>query len=427
MPGEALSSSLRRLIGASGVNSFGNGLVLPILLIYLHRVRHIPLATTGLLLTLPALLGLLTVPLSGSLMDRVGARRVLRAALSAQAAGQLLIAWSHSAVTAVPGLILQGVGLAPTFPAYNMMVARLAPDAGQQQRAFGVNFTVINASIGLGGLVSAAVVDVARPGTFQSLFVGNAASCVATAVLLRLVPPPAPVVLREMGQQNGYRRVLTDRNLGQLRRLLVLTLLLAMTGYAALDAGLPAYANVVAGVSAKVVALSLAANTLTIVAFQLFVLRRLRGHRRSHALSVVGAVWLVSWALFGASPAAGGPFARSAVVLAFAAVFGLGETFMAPTLAPLTNTLAPEVVRGRVNALSSGTFSIAFVLSPAISAGFISAGLGGVWIGLLCLGCIGVVVLGLRLGGRLSAAVDAGRPDVPPVRAEPAPVPSNGS
>lgn len=426
MPGKSLSSPLRRLIGASALNYLGNGLVLPILLIYLHRVRHIPLATTGLLLTLPALLGLVVVPLSGTVMDRVGPRRVLRWALCAIAGGQVLIAWSHSAATAVPGLVLQGVGLAPTFPAYNTLIARLAPDAGQQQRAFGVNFTVINAMIGVGGLISAAVVEVSRPATFQWLFIGNALSCIVTAALLRTVPAPAPVSVQETGERTGYRRVLRDRELGQLRRLLLLTFLIAVTGYAALDSGLPAYANVVAGVSAKVVALSLAANTLTIVVLQLLMLRVLNGRRRSHALAAVGAVWLLSWALFGASPAAGGTFARSALVLGFAALFGVGETFMAPSLAPLTNTLAPEAVRGRVNALASGTFSVAFVVSPAISAGFISAGLGAVWIALLCVGCLAVVVLGLRLGRRLPLADDAGVPGPGPVAemgaGEPVPV-----
>jgi MFS family permease len=189
-------------------------------------------------------------------------------------------------------------------------------------------------------------------------------------------------------------------------RVVFLTLLLALTGYAALDSGLPAYANVVGNVSAKVVALSLSANTLMIVVVQLPMLRLLRGRRRSHAIAVVGVVWCGSWVLFAFCALPSSALGRDAIVLAFAALFGVGETFMAPSLAPLINTLAPEEVRGRANALTSGMYSVAFVISPAISAGFIAGGLGGWWIGLLAGGCLTVTVAALRLSRRLDLRQD---------------------
>jgi hypothetical protein len=55
--------------------------------------------------------------------------------------------------------------------------------------------------------------------------------------------------------------------------------------------------------------------------------------------------------------------ARIALIFAFAGLFGLGETVLAPTLTPLVNTLAAERVRGRVNAMSTVTVSMAFVAS----------------------------------------------------------------
>jgi hypothetical protein len=48
-----LPRPVRRLVVGNAVSAFGTGLTLPLLLIYLHRVRHIELATTGLLLAVP--------------------------------------------------------------------------------------------------------------------------------------------------------------------------------------------------------------------------------------------------------------------------------------------------------------------------------------------------------------------------------------
>ena len=405
-----LPRPVRRLVVGNAVSAFGTGLTLPLLLIYLHRVRHIELATTGLLLAVPGVVGLVAVPASGVLMDRIGARRVLAAAMLLLAAAQVALAFVHTAGWAVPVLMLQGIALGPTFPAYNTLIASLTSGEAQQ-RAFGVNFTVLNACIGLGGLVSGAVVDVAQPLTFQALFLGNAlATALAAAIVLSIAEPHRPVPAGDDGRPVGYRQVVASP---LLRRALALTLLLALTGYAALDSGLPAYANVVGGVSAKVVALSLSANTLLIVLAQLPVLRLLRGRRRSSAVAAVGVIWCLSWVLFGFCALPGSMAARNALVLVFAALFGLGETFMAPSMAPLVNAIAPEEVRGRANALTSGMYSLAFVISPMISAVFIAGGAGGFWIALLALGCLTVTATALRLGRRLSRAQDVADDTVP--------------
>lgn len=398
-----LSPQVRRLVLGNTVSAIGTGLVLPITLIYLHRVRHIPLPTTGLLLAIPGIAGLVAVPVSGALMDRIGARRVLAACMLLLSVAQVGLAFVHTPTWAAPALLVQGIALGPTFPAFGTLLGELTSD-GAQQRAFAINFTMLNAGIGVGGLVGGAVVGVDHPFTFQVMFLGNALATTVAGLLVLSVPePPRAAVHAEHQRSGGYRQVFADR---LLRRLVVLSLLLAMTGYAALDSGLPAYANVEAGVSARVIALALSANTLMIVIAQLPVLRLLEGRRRTHAIATVGVIWAGSWLLFGCCVLPGSHTARDALVLTFAALFGLGETFMAPSITPLINTLAPEHVRGRANALSSGMYSVAFVISPAISAAFIAAGLGGVWIGLLALGGFVVTGAALLLSRRLAASQD---------------------
>jgi predicted MFS family arabinose efflux permease len=308
--------------------------------------------------------------------------------------------------------------MGPAFPAFTMLMAGINPEPNAQQRAFALNFTALNAGIGAGGAIGAAVANVHHPASFQLLFLANAVSCVLFAAVLTRLPnlkPPREQAPSEhphpeprhpepsggsRAPKAGYRDVLAQRGL---RTVMIATLVLAFTGYAALDSGLPAYATVEAHVSVHVVALTITVNTVVIVAAQLGVLKVLRRLRRSRALMAVGLIWALAWAVFGLSAAPSSSALRIVCVFAFAGLFGLGETFMAPTVAPLVNSLADERVRGRANALSSVAYSIAFVASPAISTVMIAGGL-----------------LGARLGGQLTAGQDRVESAVPTASPEPA-------
>jgi MFS family permease len=408
-----LPPAIRLLIAGDAVSALGTGLILPLTLIYLHQVRGITLPLVGALLTMSAAVGLVAVPLSGVLLDRVGARPVLTAVLAGQALAEGGLAWAHSGPTAVPALLVLGASMGTSFPAFNTMLAGISSQPAVQQRGFAMSFTAVNAGIGTGGAIGAAVADVRHPGSFQALFLANALSCLLFAAVLSRLPNVRPA--RQSGPAKaGYRDVLAHRGL---RMILLAMLALAFTGYAALDSGLPAFGTVEAGVSVHVVALAITVNTAVIVGIQLIVLRLVRRLRRSRALAAIGLIWAVAWVVFGLSAVAPASL-RIACVFSFAALFGLGETFLAPTVAPLVNGLAEARIRGRANALTSGAYSIAFVASPAICTGLIATGLAAVWIGLLCCGCVGAVLLSVRLGHLLTPAQD--RVD-PPAQGVPEP------
>ena len=389
-------------IAGNAVSALGTGLVLPLTLIYLHQVRGIALAEVGLLLAVSGAVGLVAVPLAGVALDRFGARSVLIVVLAGQALAEAGLAWSHNFATALPVALALGASLGPSFPAFQTMLAGINPEPVIQQRAFAINFTGINAGIGAGGAIGAAVVDPASAASFQVLFLANALSCLIFAVLVAAQPNVHTAHAAGLPRA-GYREVFRNR---PLRTVLLAMLALALTGYAALDSGLPAYGTVEARVSVRVVALSITLNTAVIVVSQLVVLRLVGRLRRSRALSAIGLIWAVAWAIFGLAALPGAAGLRVACVLAFSGVFAVGETFMAPTMGPLVNSLAGDRVRGRANALASTAYSIAFVVSPAICTGMIAAGLAAAWIVLLCAGCAGTVLLGVRLGRQLSRQQD---------------------
>jgi len=102
---------MTRLLIGLALSSLGTGLTLPFTLILLHEVRGIALQTTGLLLAVPAVVGLAAVPVSGALVDRVGPRLVLRVALLLQAIAQALLAVAGTSLTVLPAMVLLGLGL----------------------------------------------------------------------------------------------------------------------------------------------------------------------------------------------------------------------------------------------------------------------------------------------------------------------------
>jgi MFS family permease len=389
----ALSTAVRRQIGGTAVSAFGNGLTLPFTLILLHEVRGIALPTVGLLLALPGVVGLASVPVAGALIDRYGPRTVLRGALVLQAIGGVLLGTATSVPAAALALVLVGLGMGPSFPAGSALLSGLVEGNDQQARAFGLQFTLLNASIGVAALLASLVVDVGRPATFVVLYVGNA---ITSLLFFLIVPAPAPRHVAPAGEaEPSYREVLADP---VFRRVCVLSLLLALVGYATLDGGLPAFARVVGEVSPSVIALV---------------------RRRSPALALTGVVWVISWLTLGSLGLLPSGGLRVVVALLFGGVFGLGETLFAPTLSPLTNALASDRLRGRYNAMQGSTFSVAFVVAPAVAGALIGFGLSALWIALLVAGCAGVVLQARSLRRWLTDEQDGiGDADVPDDQAE---------
>src|ERR1700754_301044 len=93
----------------------GTGLVLPFHVVYLHEVRGFDLGHVGLLLGLPPLVGFLVVGPGGSAIDRLGARRILIAALVLQVVSNTLLAFAATQWAAAFALVLSGAAFGVTW------------------------------------------------------------------------------------------------------------------------------------------------------------------------------------------------------------------------------------------------------------------------------------------------------------------------
>ena len=406
----------RWLLAGTLVSAVGRGLTLPFLFIYLTDVRGFSDAAAGFTVGWFGAVLLVCSPIGGTLMDRFGTRRVMIPGLLAQAAGTAALALVHDPVAVVAALTVAAAGGAPTWPGGATLLASLTGEH-ERQRAFGLQFALLNLGIGVGGLIAGTVVDVARAGTFRAIYLADALTyLVPAAILLSLrrvgnAPPPSDPA----GPRGGYLTVLRNR---PFRRLLVFVLFLSTCGYAQIEVGFAAFAVRVSDVTPRVVAWALAANTVMIVAAQLLVVKRLEGRSRTGALMLVGGVFAVSWLILGVGGLvheAAPPVAIVSVILC-ATVFAAGETLLQPVLPAITNTLATDELRARYNAAVTMLFGISSVIGPVTAGPLIGAGRGALWVAAMVVGCLLASVLALSLRGLLTDAEDG--------RAMPAPEPA---
>src|SRR5215204_6784615 len=169
-----------QLLQAGGLmNAFGNGLVVPFLLIYLHNERGIGLGVAGLVLATNAAVSLIAGPVGGALVDRVGGKAMLTAALGFLTLGFLLYAFVESPWHGFLASSVTGIGNGLFWPAQSTLLAGLTTRA-QRSATFAMQRVVMNLGIGLGGVAGGFIASE----SFQALFLADALTFIAYAAVL---------------------------------------------------------------------------------------------------------------------------------------------------------------------------------------------------------------------------------------------------
>jgi MFS family permease len=396
------------------IDFIGTGLVMPFSVVYLHEVRHFDLQHVGLLLAIPAIVGMLVVGPAGVVIDRIGARAVVMTAVSLQIVANTLMAFSTTELRAAFACVLLGFSGGVIWPAVNTLVAAIVP-SHIRQRYFGVNFTLLNLGIGIGGALGGLFVDVHRPETFVAIFLIDAATYLAPLTILlgplrkvsgRVAAPPAEDLDGTVAPAVTYRMLLQDR---ALLPILLLTFVASFVGYGQLNTGLPAYGRAEGQISTQALGWAFTANTLVIVILQLFVLQRIEGRRRTRVVALMSGIWAVAFAALGLSGLIPGSLAAALLFGACAAIFGLGETLYQPTVPAMINDLAPDHLRGRYNALMSIAWQSASVAGPVVAGVLIGRSWGTAYVVMLVTGCGFVAWLALFTERRLPPLVNGQR------------------
>ncbi|MCC5032637.1 MFS transporter [Streptomyces sp. WAC 00631] len=420
----AMSAALRRIQLGSALSAFGNGFTVPYLFLYVARVRDLGASTAGVVLAVFALAALVALPFTGRIIDRRGPLPVVVVGSAAAAAGSAGMGLASTEALVIAAAALLGTGISVIQPALATLIVWCSSPA-TRSRAFATQFFLNNLGLGIGGLLGGLIVDISRAGSFLVLFGIEAVMFLVLGAAVASVRPAnaagagagyGEAVPAADGGGSGLRVLLRDRSMAGL---CVLGFVLFFACYGQFESGLSAFAVDVARISPATLGVALAANTAVIVLAQFVVLRLVERRRRSRVIALVGLIWTLAWVAAGASGLLHGRHAWAvAAIISTYALFGLGEAMLSPTVAPLVADLAPRGLIGRYNSAFALVKQLALAVGPAVGGLMAGAGAYTAYIAMLVVCSLGISVLALRLGRRLTPEQDS------PLRATAPPVPA---
>ena len=394
------------LLAMELVSAIGSGLVLPFITIYLHQVRYLSAGATGGLLVAAAAAGLVGALAVGRLEDRLSPRLLAQAGLVAQGVGFLLIGLSASLPVAILVLAfaLNGLGAGTTNPMLGVILSRTAPKE-LHTLAFSASHWILNLGIGVGSVAGGFGLVGMAPDRFAVLFVLNAATFVALAVGMTLLPQlqahgePAPDLDVAVPKapttptRHGYVALL-------MQPAIVLILLVQLAseglGFYQLDSALPLLLSDLAFSPASIGVL-IGINTLAVILLQIPLSRWTQPLERWTVLAWQSGIWLVGYAV--AFAATGRHQSWSFAVLAvFFVLFAVGECLYSSALMPLVNQSLSDTELGRAFSLLTLVSSTSKLAGPPLGLLLVSASeprvLWLVMAGGAVVGLVGSLVIG---------------------------------
>ncbi|WP_328743469.1 MFS transporter [Streptomyces caniferus] len=404
----AMGAALRRIQLGNALSAFGSGFTVPYLYVYVAKVRDLGASTAGAVLAMLAVAALVVLPLTGRAIDRRGPLPVAIVGTVSAAVGSLGIGLSATEPLVIASAIALGAGIAVIQPALATMIVWCSTTL-TRSRAFATQFFMNNLGLGVGGLVGGLLVDETHASSFVRLFAIEAVmflvlgAAVATVRLPR-APKVEDAVPTEERAKGAWRAMFADRRMVWL---CVLGFVLFFACYGQFESGLAAYATEVTRIAPSSLGIALAANTAAIVAAQFVVLKLVERRRRSRVMALVGMVWTVAWIAAGLSGLVhGAQVVATTLLISTYALFGIGESMLSPTVAPLVADLAPASLIGQYNSAFALVKQLALAVGPAVGALMVGHGMYVAYIGMLVVCALGITGLSLWLGRILRPAQD---------------------
>lgn len=373
------------------LNAFGTGLVMPFVIIWLHDVRGVSLAEAGASLAAFGALSLAVTPLSGILLDALGGRRVLACGCAALAIAYGVLPVCATAWQAALALALAGLGNGAFHPACSEVLVALTP-ADRRHTSFALSRAGGNLGLGLGAGIGGLIASTQAPGSFDVLFLGDAATFALFGAIVLGTRLPTRHAPTRAEQAEGWSAVFRDR---PFLAFVAFNAVVAAAGYAQLEAALPVFARHHAGLSDSLVGLIFVANVAAVVVLQMPISRLVEGRRRMRALALCTVTWAIAWLLAAGSGIVSGVVAPVVLVLVAAAVVGSAECVHGAVSGALTADLASPGLRGRYLSLSVGAWGLGFAVGPALSGVLLGSAPLALWFLLagVCLAAGGSVLV----------------------------------
>jgi hypothetical protein len=385
--------SERRVLAASLADALGTGLFLPLSVIYLTRIVGLSPTRVGIGLTIAGSLAIAGPPLSGALLGRFDARKVVLGCFAASALGFL----AYIAVGSFASFL--GVAIVVQFasrmdrPATAVLVLGVTPRP-RQVVALAWQYSLRNLGYGVGGMLAALALLIHGKTPFVVLLAANAASYVVAGLLVLRIPATRPPE-RRAGEAVGYREVIRDRAYVGLA---LLNVIMALRDSLLLVA-MPLWVVTRTKAPLPLTGLLFALNTVLVVLFQVRATRNIAA-RRGIARSYRNAAACFVLACGAFALAAGAP-ALAAVVLLVCALAALTGAEIEQSAGE--NYLSVELAPGRLRERYLSVFKTSMAVQQAVGPVLVTTALVGLgrlgWLALALLLAAGTLA-SRRLGER---------------------------
>jgi MFS family permease len=376
----------RRFVTAIAVDAIGSGVFMPISVLYFLTTTRLSLVEIGLGLSLASALRLPTAPFLGTLVDRVGAKRVLLGANVVQVVGFGCYVFVDSFVGLVAAATVVWVGQGAFWGSFSPVVASISR-LGERERWFGFLGALRNAGFAIGGLGAAVVVTIGTGTAYTTVVVANALSyALSFALLLSVETARTPADGGAASGGAGWGVVLRDR---PYLALVATNMTYAMSGNA-LNLAMPVYFTKLLGLPGWVTGAVFTINTVLIGFGQGLVVNAMTGSVRSRILVVGGLLTTASYLIM---LAAGWTttVVGVTVVLVAAVVYTGGELICGPVLVALSTDAARVDLRGRYTSLFQMSWTIASTVAPVVFTFRLARGTADVWLFMAAVAGVGVV------------------------------------
>ncbi|MFB6836902.1 MFS transporter [Streptomyces sp. NPDC056361] len=377
----------RRLVSASLAGSIGDGIYVPLTMLFLHSLTGLSLTSIGAGLTVAGLCALAFMPATGVLIDRFGGRRVLIGVLALRAIGFAAYPFADTYPAFLTIALVVAVGMWASSPSQHALIGDLARGV-ERDRLLAWDRSLRNAGMGCGSLAAAGML--AWNGTTGFVVAAEALAAVfaLSAVLVARIPHVRGRAERPAAR-DGYRQVLADRPY-----LLVTTAnFLVAFGYTTQAMALPVFLTRDIALPDALAGIVFAVNTALVALLGVPATRLTLRARRTRAAALGAVVFALSFAAFAALPhLVGGPNALVAV-LTVAVLYTAGELLHSAPSQSLSVQAAPDHLRGRYLSVYQLSWSVCRTVAPLLLGFLLDAGPWQLWAVLALLVLTGAAVL----------------------------------
>ncbi len=385
----------RRFVTAIAVDAVGSGVFMPVSMLYFLAVTPLSLLQVGAAISLASLVALPVGPAIGTLVDRLGAKRVLLAGNALQSVGFVAYLVVDSFASVTFWTVVVTVGRSAFWGSYGNIVATIS-QPGERERWFGFLGALRNVGFALGGLASGLAVAIGTQGAFAAVVAVNAASYAVAFWLLLAVPEVS--ARRQAHLPGTWSAVLRDRPY----RLLVVAQLGFSLPMMILNFALPVYAVTVLDLPGWVIGVVFTLNCLMVGFGQGLAVNAMGGHLRMRVMLLCQAAFIVSYAIFLGASLLPVSVATATLVLG-GLVYTVAELTGGPVLAALSAEAAPEHLRGRYLSLIQLAWNLSNTLAPLLFAWLLESGATPLWLVMAGVALVSTLVIG-RLGRAMPEA-----------------------